>query len=158
MLGALQALPGDPSAIDLRSSASYGAMVSGIALANAGLGAAHGFASGIGGLFDVPHGLVCAVSLPHVLEANGVLVEEAVARLVSTCRESAGSRGSAVSWLAARVRELLSAYGLPVDLRGYAIPAERIREIAERSSGSSMNGNPRDLSITEREQMLSRII
>jgi alcohol dehydrogenase class IV len=98
------------------------------------------------------------VSLPHVLEANAVQVEEALTRLVSSCRESAGSAESAVSWLAARVRELLSAYGLPVDLRGYGIPAERIREIAERSSGSSMNGNPRDLSITEREQMLSRII
>lgn len=158
MLDALQALPGNLSDIDLRSAASYGAVVSGIALANAGLGAAHGFASGIGGLFDVPHGLICAVSLPHVLEANAVQVEDALTRLVSPSRRSSGSRESAVSWLAARVRELLSAYGLPADLRGYHIPAERITEIAERSSGSSMNGNPRDLSTTERAQMLSRII
>ena len=62
---------------------SYGAFVSGIALANAGLGAAHGFAAGVGGMFDIPHGLLCAVFLPHVLEANAAAIRDRVAELAA---------------------------------------------------------------------------
>ncbi|MGO9309993.1 MAG: iron-containing alcohol dehydrogenase, partial [Spirochaetia bacterium] len=56
MWDALHGLSREPADIDLREKASYGALVSGIALANAGLGAAHGFAAAVGGMFDVPHG------------------------------------------------------------------------------------------------------
>ena len=42
----------------------------GLALANGGLGAVHGFAGPIGGMFDAPHGEVCASLLPSVMKAN----------------------------------------------------------------------------------------
>lgn len=43
---------------------------SGLALANAGLGAVHGFAGPLGGMISAPHGVICARLLPYVIEAN----------------------------------------------------------------------------------------
>jgi alcohol dehydrogenase class IV len=157
MLDALSGLSRTPADEALRTQASYGALVSGIALANAGLGAAHGFAAAVGGLFDVPHGLACAVFLPHVLAANAEAISGALGRLAGG-RAAASGAGDPVQWLGGEVVRLLSEYGLPGDLRGRGIPRQRIQEIAEKSSGASMRGNPRDLSMEERISILSKVL
>jgi alcohol dehydrogenase class IV len=158
MINALERLSGEPLNIDLRSAASYGALVSGIALANAGLGAAHGFAAALGGMFDIPHGLACAVSLPHVLEANSGVIGESVAHLTEAIRRERGTSTDPVQWLADKVREILRGFGLPMTLREFGVPAERISEVAEKSSGSSMNGNPKQMRLAEREKLLEKIL
>ncbi|HUI69001.1 MAG TPA: iron-containing alcohol dehydrogenase [Spirochaetia bacterium] len=158
MIFALERLSAEPQNPDLRSAASYGALVSGMALANAGLGAAHGFAAALGGMFGVPHGLACAVSLPHVLDANAESIRTSLTRLTGSIHGEGNTASDVVQWLANKVTKILRAFGLPVDLREYHIPAERITEIAEKSSGSSMNGNPRQLSIAEREKILAKIM
>jgi len=157
MLDALIKLPQSPADPTLRSQASFGALVSGIALANAGLGAAHGFAAAVGGSFDVPHGLACAVFLPRVLSANAQLIRGTLARLAD--RSGAPITGAdTVTWLGEQVKALLAAYGLPSDLREFKIPAGKIAELAEKSSGTSMRNNPRELSRDERMEILASVI
>jgi len=157
MWDALNGLSGSAGDIELREKASYGAFVSGVALANAGLGAAHGFAAAVGGMYDVPHGLACAVFLPHVLAANRDSISRDVARLVGDSHGTEAVRDP-VGWLASEATRLLFSYGLAADLRGFGIPTEKVLELAEKSSGSSMRGNPRELAIEERTRILSRVL
>lgn len=63
----------DGSDIAARSGMSFAALVSGICLANAGLGVVHGFASSVGGMLDIPHGVVCGTLMAP---ANRVIVRE----------------------------------------------------------------------------------
>ena len=53
-----------------RAFGGLASLFGGLALANAGLGAVHGFASPIGGMYSIPHGAVCAALLVPVMEIN----------------------------------------------------------------------------------------
>jgi alcohol dehydrogenase len=58
------------SDVNVRAAMAYGSLMSGITLANAGLGIVHGLASPIGGFFDIPHGIVCGTLLAEATRMN----------------------------------------------------------------------------------------
>src|SRR5207247_833963 len=114
-----------------RENMSLASLLGGLALANASLGAVHGFAASIGGMFHAPHGAVCAALLPHVMQANLIALHrrapgsEAVRRYDQLARLLTGSdhTGAAegVSW----VEHLCGHLRIP-PLRHYGISARDI--------------------------------
>jgi len=64
------------SDFNARSAMAYGSLISGIVLANAGLGIVHGLASSIGGLFNIPHGTICGTLLAESTKMNVKRLEQ----------------------------------------------------------------------------------
>jgi alcohol dehydrogenase class IV len=56
--------------IEARAGMSFAALTSGICLTNAGLGVVHGFASSIGGMYHIPHGVICGTLMAISNEVN----------------------------------------------------------------------------------------
>jgi alcohol dehydrogenase class IV len=140
-----------------REDMALTSLFGGLALANAGLGAVHGFAGPLGGMFDAPHGTLCARLLPYVMETNVQALQArmpdspALARYEEVARILTGkvsaSAGDGVAWVARLCADLavppLSRFGL----RGEDFPSvvEKARE------ASSMKANP--IKLTDEELM-----
>ncbi len=62
--------------VNVRAGMAYASLMSGIVLANAGLGIVHGFASPIGGYFDIPHGVVCGTLVGEAVKMNIKLLRQ----------------------------------------------------------------------------------
>jgi alcohol dehydrogenase class IV len=138
-----------------REDMALASLLGGLALANAGLGAVHGFAGPLGGLFRAPHGAVCAALLPHVIRANVRAIEQrepnhpARARFDDLGRlltgRAQGGATDAVDWVLDLSREL----GIP-PLREYGIGWHDVAGLVEKAArASSMKGNPLVLSPEE---------
>ncbi len=153
--GALRAAFRDGRDRGARRDMCVASLCGGLALANAKLGAVHGFAAPLGGLFPIPHGVACARLLAPVTAANIRALREraadspALARYEEVARILTGNPGAraedAVVWLQQLVRELqvpgLAAYGIGSgDVDGIVEKAER---------ASSMKGNPITLTSDE---------
>jgi alcohol dehydrogenase class IV len=132
-----------------REDMAVASLFGGLALANAGLGAVHGFAAAIGGMFDAPHGAICAALLPEVMEAN---------RRSTRWGETPSSRRYDEIVSAAWVRDLREHLQIP-ELRGYGITEKDIPAICEKAaSASSMKANPVLLTREELEGILRQAI
>jgi alcohol dehydrogenase class IV len=147
-----------------REDMAIASLFGGFALANAGLGAVHGFAGPIGGMFPAPHGAICAALLAPVMEANIRALElrapnhPALVRYQEVARIVCDSPTAAVRDGAEWVRRLVSKLRVPL-LRGYGVAPKDVPDIVGKAThASSMKANPIALTRAELEDVLSGAI
>jgi alcohol dehydrogenase class IV len=138
---------------------AWASLLGGMALANAALGAVHGFAAPIGGMFPAPHGAVCAALLPHAMEVNVRAVRsrapekliryDEVARLITGRPHATAPDG--VAWISALCQRL----EIP-PLRTYGVEERHLAALVDKAAqASSMKGNPIVLSGEELREIIS---
>jgi alcohol dehydrogenase class IV len=145
---------------EAREKMSLVSLFGGLSLANAKLGAVHGFAGPLGGMYDAPHGVICASLLPPVMAANIKAIKtrkpdhmvlnrfDDVAVLLTGDEHAKAEDG--VAWIQQLRKELcippLSVYGVKHD--------DFFSIIDKAVSSSSMKGNPIELTPEELFEIL----
>jgi len=159
--GALHRAYLNGSDLEARTDMALGSLFGGLALANAGLGAVHGFAGPIGGMFEAPHGLVCAALLPAVFTTNIKALEARAAEspALAKYREVAalvtGSANATLEDALYWINDMSTQMCVP-GLQDLGIAEADFPTIVEKAKrASSMKGNPIPLTDGELTQILA---
>ena len=147
-----------------REALALASLLGGLSLANAGLGAVHGFAAPVGGIFEAPHGAVCAALLGPVMQINVAALRArdpdgpALARYQEVAALLTGQPVATIEegldWVAALCRALdvpgLARYGMRESDVGALVGKARV--------ASSMKGNPIALTDAELSEIATRAL
>ena len=155
---ALEVAYKNPTDRAAREAMSYAAWLSGVALANSGLGMAHGVAAALGVHCRVPHGLACAVMLVPAMKANLQLCGREFAQLGELIAGGAvGSRELDADLAIVNLEMLATSLGIPKRLRDLGVTEDQLSALVPASRGNSMSGNPRDLTDDELLELLTTL-
>lgn len=146
-----------PKNQDAREQLSHAALLSGMCLANSGLGMAHGIAAALGIHANVPHGRACGCLLPIALETNKQKSMSELSVLANFLLPPSRNYGVArVDEFIQRIKSIQRNIGIEEKLSSLGVTQEQIPLIAQDSKGNSMNGNPRTLSEQEIIEILEK--
>lgn len=149
---------------EAREGMSLASLFGGMALANAALGAVHGFAGPLGGMLHAPHGALCARLLPLVMEANISALETRqpehpslkryaeIAKILTEDERATAHDG--VTW----TKQLVSDLKIPA-LSVYGMDEAQFPEAIEKTlKASSFKGNPIPLHENELRKILEEAL
>jgi alcohol dehydrogenase class IV len=143
-----------------REDMAFTSLMGGLALANAGLGAVHGFAAPLGGMFSAPHGAVCACLLSPVVKINARALSRrepdhpALGRYFEIARMVTGNTAARIEDLTRWLEELRSALSIP-RLSTYGVSQSDLEALVEKgAAASSMKANPIVLTKEELSEIL----
>lgn len=158
-LAALPRAAADGADRPAREAMAHAALASGLALANSGLGVAHGVAAALGAQHRVTHGLACAAMLPAALRINRPVCAAALARLerLASPTETRDNDDQAADAFVARIDKLARSLGVPQRLRELGVPREALLALADGSRGNSLDGNPAPLDVPQLTTLLEGI-
>lgn len=145
----------DPMALDARSVMAQASLEAGLAFTNAILGAAHAMSHQVGGLLDLPHGVINGILLPHVIRFNARTDATPFVAVASTLGlpESRGTAEEAALAVADRVELLAREVGVPKGLGHLGVREEDLTRLAEFAlRDACMSTNPRTAT---QEQMVA---
>jgi alcohol dehydrogenase class IV len=160
----LERVCSDGHDMEAREAMSFAALLGGLALANAGLGVVHGFASPLGGMLEAPHGALCAAVLPHGTAVNiralrardyhskALRRYEEIACILTGEADAMPDDGA--EWIA----RLCGRLGVQ-NLRHYGLDQGQVPELVEKAArASSMKANPLPLTTKELTEIAERAL
>ena len=151
----------DGNNLEARENMAMAGMLGGLALANVKLGAVHGFAGPLGGMFPIPHGAICACLLPAVMEINIATLKDKnqhsqllkyneVAQILTGYNTAVAGDG------VVRVKELVKKLQIPT-LSDFHLSTDSFPELIEKAkNSSSMKGNPVELDNEQLQEILHK--
>ncbi|MHB1357449.1 MAG: iron-containing alcohol dehydrogenase family protein [Anaerolineae bacterium] len=143
--------------LEAREGMSMGSLLAGMAMSNARLGAVHGLAHPLGAHYHIPHGVVCGLLLPYVMDYNLVYTVDKYARVACLlgCDRGLLSETELATRAVEIVRQLLHRIGIPEHLASFGVHKDDLQPIiAEALPSGSTKHNIRPMS----EDDLSRIL
>lgn len=142
-----------------REIMAQAALFSGMALANSGLGLAHGVAAALGVVAKVAHGLACAVMLPAAMRVNRDAYPERWSMLAEVlCGRRFDDAASASAAAIDTIESLAAELAIPRRLRDLGVTESQLPALVTGSRGNSMSGNPRQLSDGELATLLAEML
>ena len=147
----------NPASQAAREKMMHAAFLSGICLANGGLGMAHGVAPALGSICRVSHGAACALLLPWTIRTNAEVCRAEyarLARLLLVTEKRNTTDEILVERLIEEVENLCHVVGVAGRLADLGVTNDQIPEIAAQSFGSSMQSNPKTLTQEELVEIL----
>lgn len=155
--------PSAPQSSQWREKMAYAALLSGICLAQTGLGSVHGLAAPLGAFFSIPHGVACGTLVATATEVNIAALKErlpdspALPKYAEVGRRFAMQKGlngdEARAFLVATLRQWEAALDLP-RLSHYRLARADFSRVVAHSRGSSMKTNPVELTDAEINRIL----
>jgi alcohol dehydrogenase class IV len=134
--------------VSAREGMALASLFGGLAMANAALGAVHGFAGPLGGMLHAPHGAICARLLPLVMEANMKALESrhagnvAIEKYIEIAQIVTGDKNASAQDGVKWVSDLVSELNIP-SLSAHGMNESQIPEAVEKTmKASSTKGNP----------------
>lgn len=144
---------------EAREAMAQAALFSGMALANSGLGLAHGVAAALGIHSQVAHGKACAVMLPMALRANRDVSREGLTRLARYALDLRDvDDAAAVAKLEETIDGLCLRLKVPRRLSELGVTREQLPALVAGSHGNSLNGNPRPIDDAELATLLEAML
>ncbi|MEO0537828.1 MAG: iron-containing alcohol dehydrogenase [Cyanobacteria bacterium P01_A01_bin.123] len=139
----------------VREGMAYASLMSGIALANAGLGIVHGLASPLGGYFPIPHGVACGTVVAIALKTNWQALKArspdypAIAKMVRIGKLLSGAAGRSEDWYGQACGEILHDWTLQLEIPRLGVYGIQASDLDKVLDSTRNRNNPVALSRDE---------
>lgn len=151
----------EPSNPEGRNGMAVAQYIAGMAFSNVGLGVAHGMAHPLSALFDVPHGVACAMLLPVVMRYNAPVAKAKYIDIAKACNvyRDGMSVDEAADAACRAIEELSERVGIPKHLTDLGIKESDIEALAAQAIEDVCTpGNPREVTIDDIRALYRQIL